>query len=192
MLNYSFDLGVDDFFYNDLWKNDLIDDETLSQLASTAGPLLDDYDDETLTLVNAAGPLLDYDDDLFGNEACTSTSTRFATATSADDITGIIKSAESKNTRKTTTWAVKVFDDWRNARNERPQARHIPVLNVMSSQQLDTYLSHFILEARRLSVYLFVKDLVFVSSWPNFDSLPGLHCMERRALDLLFYCCGPS
>jgi hypothetical protein len=155
VLNYSFDFGVEDLLDYDMWRSDLIDDETLSQLATTAGPLLDDIDDDTLTqLANAAGPLLDDDDSLvFSSEASTSRPTqhRFATATSTDDINGIIKSTESKQTRKSTTWAVKVFEEWRNARNQQAQAGNqlIPALNVMTAQQLNTHLSHFILEARR-------------------------------------------
>lgn len=79
-----------------------------------------------------------------------STSNRFAAATSSEDITKIIKSTESRSTRKSMTWSVQVFEEWRNHRNAQAiMTQPIPALPAMNAQEMNTYLSHFLLEIRR-------------------------------------------
>ena len=76
---------------------------------------------------------------------------RFAAPISDADVQEARKSAVPKNTAKNTTWAVKVWQDWRT---HRFQIRGSPLdcpphLLICSNAELDNWLCKFILEVRR-------------------------------------------
>jgi hypothetical protein len=80
----------------------------------------------------------------------TSNSSRFAAPTTTNEFDAIIKKTESKNTRSNTTWAHKIFEDWKQARNKNGvQADIIHPIEQMTAEQLNINLSHFVLEVRK-------------------------------------------
>jgi hypothetical protein len=94
---------------------------------------------------------------------------RFAEPVTDKYIEELINNHENKNTKKNTGWAVGVFEKWRNFRNTGANiANPIPVLRIMTSEQLNFFLGQFVLEARKkdgteyrpLSLYYIVCGLL--------------------------------
>ena len=87
--------------------------------------------------------------DFLMEDADNSTS-RFAEPVTDKYIEELINNHENKNTKKNTGWAVGVFEKWRNFRNTGANiANPIPVLRIMTSEQLHFFLGRFVLEARK-------------------------------------------
>lgn len=75
---------------------------------------------------------------------------RFGKPVNSTEIKELYKSQESTNTRRNTSWGVKVFDDWRKSRNANSGLEmQLPDLLSCSSQDLDHILSCFVIECRR-------------------------------------------
>lgn len=75
---------------------------------------------------------------------------RFGKPVNSTEIKELHKSQESTNTRRNTSWGVKVFDDWRKSRNANASLEmQLPDLLSGSSQDLDQILSCFVIECRR-------------------------------------------
>lgn len=75
---------------------------------------------------------------------------RFGKPVNSTEIKELHKSQESTNTRRNTSWGVKVFDDWRKSRNANSGLEmQLPDLLSCSSQDLDHILSCFVIECRR-------------------------------------------
>ena len=72
-------------------------------------------------------------------------SLRFAAPLSDDCIQACIREAIPKNTRDQTGWAVRVWEAWRNSRQD-----DIPELLAMNKEEMGSWLSKFLLEARRM------------------------------------------
>ncbi|XP_062569594.1 zinc finger MYM-type protein 2-like [Saccostrea cucullata] len=75
-------------------------------------------------------------------------SERFGKPVTDDEISKLIASNENVNTKKNTTWALKVFEEWREKRNGN-SVDEIPFLHLMTAEQLNFYLGRFIVETRR-------------------------------------------
>ncbi|XP_061190433.1 uncharacterized protein LOC133198345 [Saccostrea echinata] len=65
-----------------------------------------------------------------------------------DEISKLIASNENANTKKNTTWVLKVFEERREKRNGN-SVDEIPLLHLMTTEQLNFYLGRFIVETRR-------------------------------------------
>ncbi|XP_062597919.1 zinc finger MYM-type protein 2-like [Saccostrea cucullata] len=79
------------------------------------------------------------------------TTTRFEKPVSATEISALKKNQESKNTRRNTSWAVKVFNDWKSQRNQQQPGdfKIIPEILRSTYQELAYTLSCFVIETRR-------------------------------------------
>ncbi|CAG2185089.1 unnamed protein product [Mytilus edulis] len=64
------------------------------------------------------------------------------------DIDKLVKSTESRNTRKNTTWSVATFNDWRVARMKSNYCA-IPELLQFTANDVNQWLSKFVIETRR-------------------------------------------
>ncbi|CAG2226667.1 unnamed protein product [Mytilus edulis] len=64
------------------------------------------------------------------------------------DIDMLVKSTESRNTRKNTTWSVATFNDWRVARMKSNYCA-IPELLQFTANDVNQWLSKFVIETRR-------------------------------------------
>ena len=74
---------------------------------------------------------------------------RFGKPVNSTEIKELHKSQESTNTRRNTSWGVKVFDDWRKSRNANSGLEmQLPELLSCSPQDLDNILSYFVIECR--------------------------------------------
>ena len=60
----------------------------------------------------------------------------------------LIRSTESKNTRKNTNWTVSTFNDWRNTRMQRTQCI-IPELLNFTIADVNQWLSKYVIETRK-------------------------------------------
>ena len=73
----------------------------------------------------------------------------------ADDerLSELSKGLIPENTSKSTKWALKVFDQWRDARNKRYPDDPVPdeLLSANDPASLNTYLSKFAVEARKVT-----------------------------------------
>ena len=75
-------------------------------------------------------------------------SSRFGGQTSDVDFTAIQREFESKNTRKNTTWALRIWHSWRD-QNMKATNEVIPDLETMDATTLNFFLSRFVLESRK-------------------------------------------
>ena len=73
---------------------------------------------------------------------------RFATPFSDVEVNELINAQENANTKKNTTWSVRVFESWRYYRNGLGQGYIVP-LKEMTAEQMNHYLGRFILETRK-------------------------------------------
>ncbi|XP_061179442.1 uncharacterized protein LOC133188069 [Saccostrea echinata] len=131
--------------------NNSIDDQTLSQIEQLIEDEVNVFDgigDLSLTQIDfnlTQEPVkpenvikqLDHSDDRFG---------KFY---DDDDMENLLKSTESKNTRKNTSWSVKTFKEWRSARifgtgSEIPELEHL-----IEPALINKWLGKFVVEARR-------------------------------------------
>ena len=84
--------------------------------------------------------------------------TRFGPLVDTDEVESLKASAVPKNTSKDTAWTVKVFSDWRNARNtetrkygiKKDKWALVPELSHdIETKLLDYWMQRFIIEAKR-------------------------------------------
>ncbi|CAG2235861.1 unnamed protein product [Mytilus edulis] len=71
---------------------------------------------------------------------------RFAEMTD-NEIDTLIEDAENKNTKKTTKWAVNVYEDWKNSKIG--SGLIIPNLKDLSVQDINSILGKFVVEVRK-------------------------------------------
>lgn len=64
------------------------------------------------------------------------------------DVSNLITSIESKNTRKNTKWAFSVFMEWRKARMATKETV-IPELALFDTENINSLLGKFVIEARK-------------------------------------------
>jgi hypothetical protein len=120
-----------------MWGNE-VDDATLSQLLDTISP-----SDCSLKVSFDLGF-----DELFTylSPAKKSEMGRFAAPSSLNEMSKLITDTDSKNTKKATVWAMKIFNEWRESRNDMTE---IPLLETMTAEEMNTMLSHFVMEIRK-------------------------------------------
>ena len=127
-----------------------MEDFTLSQVlneyfkADDPGSFSMDYD-----VVGDIFPKTEPTRDLPMEDADNSTS-RFAEPVTDKYIDDLINNHEIKDKKKNTGWVVDVFEKWGNFGNTGANiANPIPVLRIMTSEQLHFLLGRFVLEVRK-------------------------------------------
>ena len=78
-----------------------------------------------------------------------SSTTRFGPPVSSTDISALHESAVPLNTKKNTTWAVGVWNDWSAFRNSRDPKDVPPCLLTIQTSELNDWLCKFVMEVRR-------------------------------------------
>lgn len=73
--------------------------------------------------------------------------TRFVAPLSETGVKNLIDSQENVNTKKNTTWALRVFVSWRAHRNSYGES--VKELHDMNTEEMNYYLGRFIAEARK-------------------------------------------
>ena len=108
---------------------------------------------------------------------------RFNSPVSPGKMGTICKGVVPSNTKKATSWAVRVFDEWRRERNATATGEQCPLelLEKPDAHSLKYWLSHFVVEMRRADgdpyppstisnvlagIYRYCKS--FVPDCPNF------------------------
>jgi hypothetical protein len=143
------DIDLSELDFLNEWDNS-IDDLTLSQV----GQMLEDEDGIFHGITDLSLSQCDFNltqkplttenvlEQLESND-------RFGKFTSDNDIENLLKSTESKNTRKNTSWSVKTFKEWRSAR-VYATGNPIPELeNLTKPADINKWLGKFVVEARR-------------------------------------------
>ena len=74
---------------------------------------------------------------------------RFGPLVSDSDISSLQKTAVCANTKKNTTWAVNVWNEWVDYRRQQNPLDYPPYLLTMTLAEMDKWLSRFVLEVRR-------------------------------------------
>ena len=76
---------------------------------------------------------------------------RFKTPTTDDEMAVISQGYVPRNTQKNTEWAVRVFLEWRAARNKSDPSNHCPedLLQKPDVQKLNYWLCRFVTEVRK-------------------------------------------
>ena len=77
---------------------------------------------------------------------------RFAKPLSETQMTDLEKGPVVPNTEKSTAWALRTFNDWRNNRNKQSATGDICPLDLLEkpeAEKLNFWLSRFVVEARR-------------------------------------------
>ena len=64
------------------------------------------------------------------------------------EIRQLIENHKNRNTKKKTNWAAGVFSSWRNAAGPE----FVPEIQLMTVEQMNHYLSRFVVEARKKEV----------------------------------------
>ena len=77
---------------------------------------------------------------------------RFTFATD-EQLTDLAKGIVPANTTRSTQWALRMFEDWKQARNERFKSDPVPENLLLSEDPavLNTHLSRFVVEARKVN-----------------------------------------
>ena len=92
---------------------------------------------------------------------------RFAKAKTSTEVADITKGYVPPNTAKNTTWALRVFEEWRTARNKNStevcDANLFDSPNVYNTDSLNFWIPRFVAEVRRQDSTLFF-NLFFVIS----------------------------
>jgi hypothetical protein len=127
-----------------LFENGELDDKTLSQFVSYYDISFDmGVDDFFADIFSITSPQ--------SSASNNTAQSRFASTTSEADLNTLIQETKSNNTVNNTKWAMKLFNEWRMCRNAEisNQSMWIPQLELMNADQMNTYLSHFIVEVRK-------------------------------------------
>ena len=80
-----------------------------------------------------------------GAETATS---RFVPTVSDYEIRQLIENHKNRNTKKNTNWAAGVFSSWGNAAGPE----FMPEIQLMTVEQMNHYMSRFVVEARKKEV----------------------------------------
>lgn len=82
---------------------------------------------------------------------------RFGKPVDDGDLNELISEAIPPNTKKSTSWAMKVFDEWQKSRNENGEV--IPELAVFTVEDVNHWLTRFIVEVRKLNADFIPQSL---------------------------------
>ena len=96
-------------------------------------------------------------------QTSTSSSSRFAQLKTDNDVEQAMVSSVPKNTKKSTDWAVNIWRDWStHRRSVSPSFTDWPVhLFIAQPQELNHWLSKFILEARKSNGEPYPPDTLY-------------------------------
>lgn len=107
--------------------------------------------------------------------------TRFVAPLSETDVKKLIDSQENVNTKKNTTWALRVFESWRAHRNSYGES--VKELHDMNTEEMNYYLGRFIAEARKQDGQPYPPRSLYLISC-------GLlrHLRDKKVYDKNFLC----
>ncbi|XP_061193004.1 uncharacterized protein LOC133201228 [Saccostrea echinata] len=107
---------------------------------------------------------------------------RFGKPVTDDEISKLIASNENANTKKNTTWALKVFEEWWEKRNGN-SVDEIPLLYLMTEEQLNFYLGRFIVETLRKDGIEYPPRSLYLISCGILRHLGNKNIFDKNILD---------
>lgn len=99
-------------------------------------------------------------------------SSRFGNPVKEEDLDELISGTTPANTKKSTAWAVRVFNDWRISRNAALE--NIPNLDHFSVDDINRWLSMFIVEVRKRDGDFYPPKSLYLTEILSVCTLPTL------------------